>query len=66
MDNLLPSKAALQKIKGQAWAPRWWVVFLGGLALWGEGEEIRRARRGKAARHPFAAMTARAASTRPS
>jgi SNF2 family DNA or RNA helicase len=27
----------------------------GGLALWGEGDEIRRARRGKALRHPFAA-----------
>ena len=33
-----------------AWRPE-----EGGLVLWGEGDEIRRARRGKVLRHPFAA-----------
>jgi protease PrsW len=30
----LISKRAAAAIKGQGWAPRWWVVLLIGLALW--------------------------------
>ena len=35
MNDVTASQGALQKIKGQSWAPRWWAVFLVGLALWG-------------------------------
>jgi RsiW-degrading membrane proteinase PrsW (M82 family) len=34
VNNLL-RQVASKKVKGQAWAPRWWAVFLIGLALWG-------------------------------
>jgi RsiW-degrading membrane proteinase PrsW (M82 family) len=33
--NVLSSQDGLKKLTGQAWAPRWWAVFLIGLALWG-------------------------------
>src|SRR5437870_9272086 len=33
--NWLSKRVALKAVKGQAWAPRWWAVFLIGLALWG-------------------------------
>jgi len=32
--NWLAKRVALKAVKGQAWAPRWWAVFLIGLALW--------------------------------
>jgi protease PrsW len=32
--DLEGNKTALQKLKGQSWAPRWWAVLLIGLALW--------------------------------
>src|SRR5437870_2345618 len=32
--NWLSKRVALKAVKGQAWAPRWWAVFLIGLALW--------------------------------
>ena len=35
MNNVLSSQDGLKKLTGQAWAPRWWAVFLIGLALWG-------------------------------
>ena len=35
MKNWLSKRVALKAVKGQAWAPRWWAVFLIGLALWG-------------------------------
>ena len=34
MNNLLSEPVALKSVKGQTWAPRWWAVFLIGLALW--------------------------------
>src|SRR6202035_1439291 len=34
MNDVTASQGARQKIKGQTWAPRWWAVFLIGLALW--------------------------------
>ena len=34
MKNWLSKRVALKAVKGQAWAPRWWAVFLIGLALW--------------------------------
>ena len=35
MNNSSSSQVALKNLKGQVWAPRWWVVLLIGLALWG-------------------------------
>jgi RsiW-degrading membrane proteinase PrsW (M82 family) len=35
VNNVLSSQDGLKKLTGQAWAPRWWAVFLIGLALWG-------------------------------
>jgi len=35
VNNSSSSQVALKNLKGQAWAPRWWVVLLIGLALWG-------------------------------
>ena len=35
MNNSSSSQVALKNLKGQTWAPRWWVVLLIGLALWG-------------------------------
>lgn len=32
--DLIPNRAAARALKGQGWAPRWWVVLLIGLALW--------------------------------
>jgi protease PrsW len=34
VSNLLTGQDALMKPRGQSWAPRWWAVFLIGLALW--------------------------------
>ena len=34
VNNLLSSKNAVKRLKGQAWAPPWWAVLLIGLALW--------------------------------
>jgi RsiW-degrading membrane proteinase PrsW (M82 family) len=34
VNNLQSNSRAPKKIKGQAWAPRWWAVLLIGLALW--------------------------------
>jgi len=34
VNNLQSDGRALEKINGQAWAPRWWAVLLIGLALW--------------------------------
>jgi RsiW-degrading membrane proteinase PrsW (M82 family) len=33
--NTMSSQVASNRRKGQEWAPRWWAVFLIGLALWG-------------------------------
>jgi RsiW-degrading membrane proteinase PrsW (M82 family) len=35
VNNLLSKGIALKRVKRQTWAPRWWGVFLIGLALWG-------------------------------
>jgi RsiW-degrading membrane proteinase PrsW (M82 family) len=35
VNNVLSGQDGLKKLTGQAWAPRWWAVFLIGLALWG-------------------------------
>jgi RsiW-degrading membrane proteinase PrsW (M82 family) len=35
VSNWLSRQAALKSGRGQTWAPRWWAVFLIGLALWG-------------------------------
>jgi RsiW-degrading membrane proteinase PrsW (M82 family) len=35
VNNLLSSQDGSKTLQGQAWAPRWWAVFLIGLALWG-------------------------------
>lgn len=34
MKNFASNQRALGELKGQSWAPRWWAVFLIGLALW--------------------------------
>ena len=34
MKNLVSNQEALGELKVQSWAPRWWAVFLIGLALW--------------------------------
>lgn len=34
MTNLVSNQKALGELKVQSWAPRWWAVFLIGLALW--------------------------------
>lgn len=34
MKNFASNQIALGELKGQSWAPRWWAVFLIGLALW--------------------------------
>ena len=34
MKNFASDNRVLVALKGQSWAPRWWAVFLIGLALW--------------------------------